>query len=58
MGETAAATWQVARAGNEEQVKAVGEILADTRRRIYLILADGGSAAAPETESEAEPEAR
>jgi DNA-binding PadR family transcriptional regulator len=47
MGETAAAIWQVARAGDEEQVKAVGEILADTRRRIYLVLADGSSTTAP-----------
>jgi DNA-binding PadR family transcriptional regulator len=47
MGETAAAIWQVARAGDETQIQAVGEILADTRRRIYLILAEGGSAATP-----------
>ncbi len=32
---------QVGRAGSESQVKAVGEILADTRRRIYLVLAEG-----------------
>ena len=32
---------QVGRAGSESQVKAVGEILTDTRRRIYLVLADG-----------------
>ena len=32
---------QVGRAGSERQVKAVGEILTDTRRRIYLVLADG-----------------
>jgi DNA-binding PadR family transcriptional regulator len=48
MGETAAAIWQVARAGDEAQIKAVGEILADTRRRIYLILAEGGSSATSE----------
>ena len=41
MVEVAAATMQVGRAGSESQVKAVGEILADTRRRIYLVLADG-----------------
>jgi DNA-binding PadR family transcriptional regulator len=52
MGETAAAIWQVARAGNDEQVKAVGEILADTRRRIYLVLANGSSTAGPEAEPE------
>jgi hypothetical protein len=32
---------QVGRAGSESQVKAVGEILTETRRRIYLVLADG-----------------
>lgn len=41
MGEVAAATMQVGRAGSESQVKTVAEILAETRRRIYLILADG-----------------
>ncbi len=43
MVQVAAATMQVARAGDADQVKAVGEILADTRRRIYLVLAEGGS---------------
>ena len=42
IGEVAGAAMQVGRAGNEHQVKAVGEILSDTRRRIYLVLADGG----------------
>ncbi len=41
MGEVAAAIVQVGRSGSESQVKAVGEILADTRRRIYLVLAEG-----------------
>ena len=44
MFEVAAAATQVGRSGSESQVKAVGEILADTRRRIYLVLADGASA--------------
>jgi hypothetical protein len=43
---------QAGRSGSERQVKAVGEILADTRRRIYLVLADG--AQAPD---DSEPEA-
>jgi DNA-binding PadR family transcriptional regulator len=43
MVEVAAATMQVGRSGSEGQVKAVGEILADTRRRIYLVLAEGAS---------------
>jgi hypothetical protein len=51
MFEVAAATMQVGRSGSESQVKAVGEILADTRRRIYLVLADGASATA-DTEAE------
>jgi DNA-binding PadR family transcriptional regulator len=41
LGEVGAAIFQVARAGSEQQIKAVGEILTDTRRRIYLVLADG-----------------
>jgi DNA-binding PadR family transcriptional regulator len=54
IGEVAAATMQVGRAGNEQQVKAVGEILADTRRRIYLILANGAAGdSTPESGSEA-----
>jgi len=52
MGEVAAATMQVGRSGSESQVKTVGEILADTRRRIYLVLADGASAT---DDTEAEP---
>jgi DNA-binding PadR family transcriptional regulator len=41
MFDVGAAIMQVGRAGSEQQVKAVGEILTDTRRRIYLILAEG-----------------
>jgi DNA-binding PadR family transcriptional regulator len=48
----AAAAMQAGRSGSESQVKAVGEILADTRRRIYLVLADGDSAT---NDAEAEP---
>jgi DNA-binding PadR family transcriptional regulator len=50
MLEVGAAIMQVGRNGSESQVKAVGEILADTRRRIYLVLAEG----APTTD-ESEP---
>jgi DNA-binding PadR family transcriptional regulator len=49
IGEVAGAAMQVGRAGNDRQVKAVGEILSETRRRIYLVLADG---AAEPTDSE------
>jgi len=38
------ATKQVAEAGTAHQVGAVADILSDARRRIYLILADGGPA--------------
>ncbi len=42
MVQVAKATMQVAQAGTEGQVKAAAEILTDARRRIYLVLADGG----------------
>ncbi len=54
MVEVAAATMQVGRSGSEGQVKAVGEILAETRRRIYLVLADGASPEPGETQTPAE----
>jgi CO dehydrogenase/acetyl-CoA synthase alpha subunit len=53
MGEVAAAIAQVGRSGSESQVKAVGAILADTRRRIYLVLADGSP---PVDEEEPQPD--
>ena len=56
MVQVAAATMQVARAGDAEQIKAVGEILGDTRRRIYLVLADGGSPAGSRDEPEPAPD--
>ncbi len=52
MVEVAAATMQVGRAGSDGQIKAVGEILADTRRRIYLVLAEGSSTSEPDSEPE------
>ena len=47
MFEVGAAIMQVAHNGSEGQVKAVGEILTDTRRRIYRLLADGADGADP-----------
>lgn len=41
--EVGAAIMQVGRAGSDDQIKAVADVLADTRRRIYLILADGSA---------------
>ena len=54
MVEVAAATMQVGRSGSEGQVKAVGEILAETRRRIYLVLAEGASTETAEPTAPAE----
>jgi DNA-binding PadR family transcriptional regulator len=42
--EVEAASAQVGRTGSDHQVDAVKDILADTRRRIYLLLADGTTA--------------
>ena len=44
VAEVAQAMAQVVRTGTPEQVDAVRDILADTRRRIYLLLADGPTA--------------
>lgn len=41
VGDVAQAMAQTVRAGTPEQVSAVRDILLDTRRRIYLVLADG-----------------
>ena len=41
VGDVAQAMAQTVRAGTPEQVSAVRDILVDTRRRIYLVLADG-----------------
>jgi DNA-binding PadR family transcriptional regulator len=53
MVQVAAATMQVARTGDDEEIKAVGEILADCRRRIYLLLAEGGSPSATKSDPDA-----
>jgi DNA-binding PadR family transcriptional regulator len=58
MGEVGAAIMQVGRTGSEHQIRAVAAILTETRRRIYLVLADGtpaedetdaGTSAGPDT---------
>jgi len=41
MVQVVKATKQVAQAGTPGQIRTVGEILADTRRKIYLVLAEG-----------------
>jgi DNA-binding PadR family transcriptional regulator len=48
IGEVLAALMQVGRAGATDQIKAAADVLTDTRRRIYLILADG----TPDTEDD------
>jgi DNA-binding PadR family transcriptional regulator len=47
MAQVAAATMQVAHAGDKRQLEAAGTILRETRRRLYLLLAEE-----PEGESE------
>lgn len=39
--EVGAAIMQVGQAGSDEQIRTVADILSETRRRIYLVLADG-----------------
>jgi DNA-binding PadR family transcriptional regulator len=51
MSEVGAAIMQVGRAGSDSQIKAVADILTDTRRRIYLVLAEG-SGTTPATDSD------
>lgn len=46
----AGATRQVFRTGSPAQIEAAAAILADTRRALYLLLADGPEAAKPATE--------
>ncbi|MGH3413054.1 MAG: PadR family transcriptional regulator [Marmoricola sp.] len=41
IGQSMAAVWQVAATGTHEQQRRAAEILADTRRRLYGVLADG-----------------
>ena len=51
MVQVVKATKQVAQAGTPGQIKTVGEILADTRRKIYLVLAEGDTPAATDEEA-------
>ena len=44
--QTAAATWQVARAGTSKQLEQAHEILREARRSLYQLLADDASAPA------------
>jgi DNA-binding PadR family transcriptional regulator len=46
--QVAAAAWQVAQAGSSRQHAAAAEILRDTRRRLYQLLAEDAPEAGPE----------
>jgi len=50
MGQIAQATWSVASAGSEAQQARALEILHDSRRRLYAILAEADDAEATEAE--------
>ena len=54
MGQIAQAFWSVANAGSEAQQARALEVLKDTRRRLYAILAEGDQ---PEPDDEDEAEA-
>jgi DNA-binding PadR family transcriptional regulator len=43
IGQTMAAVWQVASTGTSAQVAEAAEVLAETRRKLYTILAEGDS---------------
>jgi DNA-binding PadR family transcriptional regulator len=53
--EVGAAIMQVGRAGSDDQVKAVADILTDTRRRIYLVLAEGSESTGSANAGSQEP---
>jgi len=48
IGQVMAAVWQVVVSGNRQQQAEAAEILADTRRKLYGLLADGGETDAAE----------
>lgn len=48
IGQTMSAVWQIASTGTPDQRERAAEILADTRRRLYGVLADGPEAAEEE----------
>jgi DNA-binding PadR family transcriptional regulator len=48
IAQVAAAVWQVAQAGTPAQVAEAREVLAETRRRLYRILAEDAPAEDPE----------
>jgi DNA-binding PadR family transcriptional regulator len=55
IGQVMAAVWQVVVSGTKQQQAEAAEILADTRRRLYGLLADGGESDETEPERPVEP---
>ena len=51
IGQVMGAVWQVVVSGTKQQQAEAAEILADTRRKLYGLLADGDEGADPEAES-------
>ncbi|WP_148615368.1 PadR family transcriptional regulator [Nocardioides rubriscoriae] len=51
LGQVMPAVWQIVTQGSEAQRRAAVEILADTRRRLYGVLADGPGGDDPEPEA-------
>jgi len=51
IGQVMGAVWQIVTAGSESQQRAAIEVLVDTRRKLYGILADGDEATEEEDES-------
>ena len=41
IGQTMAAIWQIASTGTTAQVEEAAQVLAETRRKLYTILAEG-----------------
>jgi DNA-binding PadR family transcriptional regulator len=56
IGQVMGAVWQVIVSGNKQQQAEAVEILGDTRRRLYGILADGDPYSDPDSDPDADPE--
>jgi len=55
VGDVAQATAQTVRTGSPDQLESVRDLLAETRRRIYLVLAEGPGATEPTEPAEPVP---
>ena len=54
LGQVMPAVWQIVTQGSEAQRRAALEILADTRRKLYGVLADGPSGSEQDDDPDAE----